>query len=59
MLQAIGRNFSKEYTVILRKILRVMEALPLTSDDLFGTRTAHGTLADTLQELVSNPVSIA
>lgn len=52
--QAIGRNFSKEYSVILRKILRVMESLPLTADDIHGVRTAHGTFYNVLQELASN-----
>ncbi len=52
----IGRNFSREYCVILRKILRVLEALPLTADEVYSTRTAHGTLADSLQALSSNEV---
>ena len=47
--QAIGRNFGRDYYVILRKILRVVEALPLTADDVYSVRSAHGTFANVLQ----------
>ncbi len=57
--QALGRNFSREYVVILRKILRVLENLPLSADQLHGTRTAHGTLGDTLQALTANQVCVS
>ncbi|GAX78574.1 hypothetical protein CEUSTIGMA_g6014.t1, partial [Chlamydomonas eustigma] len=48
--QAIGRNLSREYSMILRKILRVVEQLPLSANDIYGVRSAHGTFADLLQE---------
>ena len=48
-LQSIGRNFSREYSVILRKLLRVVETLPLSADDVYGVRSVHGTFADVLQ----------
>ena len=35
--------------MILRKILRVVEALPLTANDIYGVRSAHGTFADMMQ----------
>ncbi len=47
--QAIGRNFGKDYSVVLRKILRVVEALPLCADDMYSVRSAHGTFANILQ----------
>ena len=47
--QAIGRNFSKEYSVVLRKILRVVESLPLSADDVYSIRSAHGSFANILQ----------
>ncbi|GAX78575.1 hypothetical protein CEUSTIGMA_g6014.t1, partial [Chlamydomonas eustigma] len=52
--QAIGRNLSREYSMILRKILRVVEQLPLSANDIYGVRSAHGTFADLLQELSQN-----
>ncbi len=55
-MQAIGRNFGQHYAVLLRKMLRVVEALPLTPDDLHSARSAHGSLADTIAELASNQV---
>ena len=47
--QAIGRNFSREYSMILRKILRVIESLPLAANDVYSVRSAHGTFANVLQ----------
>eukprot|EP00967_Tisochrysis_lutea_P124805 scaffold209016_cov22-Tisochrysis_lutea.AAC.1 len=44
----------KECYVILRKILRVVESLPLTADDMYSKRSAHGTFANILQELCTN-----
>ncbi|MEW5316180.1 MAG: hypothetical protein WDW38_007566 [Sanguina aurantia] len=52
--QVVGRNFGREYAVILRKVCRVMEALPLTADDLHATRSAHGSFADVLRSLSTN-----
>ncbi|KAG1676074.1 hypothetical protein FOA52_014939 [Chlamydomonas sp. UWO 241] len=52
--QMIGRNFGKEYSMILFKILRVVEALPLTADVVYSVRSAHGTFANVLQELTTN-----
>eukprot|EP00983_Pelagomonas_calceolata_P094963 1157945-Pelagomonas_calceolata.AAC.6 len=46
----------KECYVILRKILRVVESLPLTADDMYSKRSAHGTFANILQELCTNQV---
>ena len=37
--------------VVLRKMLRAVEALPLTADDVHLTRSAHGTFGDILQLL--------
>ena len=48
-VQAIGRNFNREYSVILRKLLRVVEGLPLSADDVHGVRSVHGTFANVLQ----------
>ena len=57
-VQVIGRNHSKEYSVILRKVLRVVEALPLTADDVYSKRSAHGSFAHVLEELATNQVGI-
>ena len=35
--------------MILRKILRVVEALPLSANDIYSVRSAHGTFANMLQ----------
>lgn len=37
--------------VVLRKMLRAVEALPLSADDVHLTRSAHGTFGDILQLL--------
>ena len=37
--------------VVLRKMLRAVEALPLSADDIHLTRSAHGTFGDILQLL--------
>ncbi|KAJ9531590.1 hypothetical protein QJQ45_014945 [Haematococcus lacustris] len=52
--QAIGRNFSKEFAVLLRKMLRVIEMLPISADDLYSVRSAHGALPDVLLQLTHN-----
>jgi hypothetical protein len=51
-------NLYKECYVILRKILRVVESLPLTADDVHSKRSAHGTFANILQELTTNQVCV-
>ncbi|CAD7699864.1 unnamed protein product [Ostreobium quekettii] len=50
----IGRNTGRQYSVILRKILKVVESLPLTSDDFHATRSGVGTFADLLNTLSLN-----
>jgi len=57
-LQAVKGNMYKECYVILRKILRVVEALPLTADDVHSKRSAHGTFANVLQELSAHQVCV-
>ncbi|KAG2485616.1 hypothetical protein HYH03_015679 [Edaphochlamys debaryana] len=52
--QAMGRNTGKEYCVILRKVLRAVESLPLEANDVYAVRSAHGTLADMLRTLSTN-----
>ncbi|KXZ54200.1 hypothetical protein GPECTOR_5g294 [Gonium pectorale] len=52
--QAMGRNTGKEYCVILRKVLRVVEMLPLEANDVYAVRSAHGNFADMLRQLSSN-----
>lgn len=52
--QVVGRNFGREYAVILRKVCKVVESLPLTADDLHATRSAHGSFADVLRILTTN-----
>lgn len=54
LLSVIGRNTSDAYAVILRKVLRCCEALPLRPEDVHGTRSAHGSLGDTLRELTQH-----
>ena len=39
------------HQVVLRKMLRAVEALPLSADDVHLTRSAHGTFGDILQLL--------
>ncbi|GIL91288.1 hypothetical protein Vretimale_10000 [Volvox reticuliferus] len=52
--QAMARNTGKEYSVILRKVLRAVEGLPLEANDVYAVRTAHGNFADMLRQLSSN-----
>ncbi|GLI62407.1 hypothetical protein VaNZ11_005027 [Volvox africanus] len=52
--QAMARNTGKEYCVILRKVLRAVEGLPLEANDVYAVRTAHGNFADMLRQLSSN-----
>ena len=54
LLSVIGRNTSDAFAVILRKVLRCCEALPLTAEDVHGTRSAHGSLGDMLRELTQH-----
>lgn len=42
--QVIGRNFAPQYSVLLRKILRVIDCLPLKQSDFERTRSSHGTM---------------
>lgn len=44
----LGRNVAPSYQVVLRKMLRAVEQLPLTADDVHLTRSAHGTFGDIL-----------
>ena len=37
------------HSMILRKILRVVDSLPLSANDIYSVRSAHGTFANTLQ----------
>ncbi|KAK9817923.1 hypothetical protein WJX72_004317 [[Myrmecia] bisecta] len=47
----IGRCTGPYYSVILKKMLRVVECLPFTADDLHQTSSAHGSFADVLKQL--------
>eukprot|EP00210_Caulerpa_lentillifera_P004802 g4584.t1 len=40
--QVIGRNFAPQYSVMLRKILKVVDCLPLKYSDFEKTRSSHG-----------------
>lgn len=44
----LGRNVAPTYQVVLRKMLRAVEGLPLTADDVHLTRSAHGSFGDIL-----------
>lgn len=50
-----GEGLQEKPTLLF---LQVLEALPITADDLYSVRTAHGTLADSLQELAMNQVGV-
>jgi SET domain/AWS domain len=54
LLSTIGRNTGTQYAVILRKVLRVVEALPVQADDVHHTRSAHGSFADLLRTLTTH-----
>lgn len=54
LLSTIGRNVGTQYAVILRKVLRVVEALPVQADDVHHTRSAHGSFADLLRTLTNH-----
>ncbi|KAL4422425.1 hypothetical protein ABPG75_008622 [Micractinium tetrahymenae] len=54
LLGVVGGNTGKQYYAILKKVLRVVESLPLTSDDMHHTRSAHGSFADLLRELAQS-----
>lgn len=41
-------------TVLETQMLRVVESLPLTSDDMHHTRSAHGSFADLLRDLAQS-----
>ena len=47
----IGRNFAPQYSVMLRKILRVVDCLPLQKSDFNKTRSAHGTMGNLITAL--------
>lgn len=49
--QVIGRNFGPQYSVMLRKILKVVDCLPLEKTDFEKTRSAHGTMEDLITAL--------
>lgn len=53
--QALGRlPFTQEYSVVLVKVVGVLEHLPVTSDDLYTMRSAHGTFADLIRRMASS-----
>eukprot|EP00879_Flechtneria_rotunda_P011715 GHRR01012236.1.p1 GENE.GHRR01012236.1~~GHRR01012236.1.p1 ORF type:complete len:1545 (+),score=749.24 GHRR01012236.1:1019-5653(+) len=53
--QTLGRiPFTQEYSVVLVKVIRVLEHLPLTPDDLYTVRSAHGTFADLIRRMASS-----
>lgn len=53
--QALGRlPFTQEYSVVLVKVVGVLEHLPITSDDLYTMRSAHGTFADLIRRMASS-----
>ena len=54
VLITVGRNVGPPYAVILRKILRVVEALPISADNVYDTRSAHGSFADLLRCLTQH-----
>lgn len=39
---------------VLKKMLKTVEVLPISADDLHLTRSAHGTFADVLQRLTQH-----
>lgn len=51
LLGCVGRAVGEQYTVILRKVLRVVAALPFSSSDVLHTRSAHGSFLDFLRAL--------
>jgi len=53
--QALGRlPFTQDYSVVLVKVVGVLEHLPITSDDLYTMRSAHGTFADLIRRMASS-----
>lgn len=53
--QTLGRlPFTQEYSVVLVKVIRVLEHLPITPDDLYTIRSAHGTFADLIRRMASS-----
>eukprot|EP00878_Enallax_costatus_P017975 GHUV01018901.1.p1 GENE.GHUV01018901.1~~GHUV01018901.1.p1 ORF type:complete len:1118 (+),score=463.86 GHUV01018901.1:2890-6243(+) len=53
--QTLGRvPFTAEYSSVLVKVIRVLEHLPLTPDDLYTVRSAHGTFADLIRRMASS-----
>ncbi|KAI8470635.1 MAG: hypothetical protein J3K34DRAFT_521189 [Monoraphidium minutum] len=52
--QTLGRiPFTQEYSVVLVKAALALDHLPLTADDLYQARSAHGTFADLLRRMAS------
>ena len=52
--QTVARlPFSLENSVVLVKVTRVLDHLPLTPDDLYAVRSAHGTFADYVRRMAS------
>ncbi|GBF93173.1 histone-lysine N-methyltransferase [Raphidocelis subcapitata] len=52
--QTLGRiPFTQDYAVVLVKAALVLDHLPLTADDLYQARSAHGTFADMLRRMAS------
>ena len=44
-----------QYSVIVRKMLRAVEALPFAADDLHTASSAHGSFGDVLSQLAHSP----
>lgn len=56
LLQAVyARCVGPQYAVIVRKMLRAVEALPFTADDLHTASSAHGSFGDVLSQLSHSP----
>lgn len=52
--QTVGRlPFTQEYSVQLIKVAQLLDHLPLTPDDLYTARSAHGTFADFIRRMAS------
>jgi hypothetical protein len=50
----VGGNTGPEFGVILRKVLKVVDSLPLGPHDVYVTRSAHGCFADVLRGLTQH-----
>jgi hypothetical protein len=50
-----ARCVGPQYSVIVRKMLRVVDALPLTPDDVHAAASAHGSFGHVLAQLAQAP----